>query len=73
MSFDWSATGLRVSFDNATKNAASWTWDFGDGAASSARNPSHTYAATGTYTVVLSAVSSTGLTASLSKTVTVAP
>jgi len=37
------------------------------------RNPSHTYAAAGSYTVVLSAVSSTGLTASRSKTVTVAP
>jgi hypothetical protein len=73
VAFDWSATGLRVSFESATKNAASWTWDFGDGATSSARNPSHTYTATGSYTVVLSAVSSTGLTASLSKTVVVAP
>jgi len=73
VSFDWGATGLRVSFENATRNAASWTWDFGDGTTSTMRNPSHTYAAAGSYTVVLSAVSSTGLTASRSKTVTVAP
>ena len=67
------ATGLSVSFHNATKNAASWTWDFGDGVTSTARNPSHAYAAAGAYTVTLSAVSTTGARASLSKVVTVKP
>jgi Zn-dependent metalloprotease/chitodextrinase len=31
----------------------SWDWDFGDGNTSTAQNPSHTYAADGTYTVTL--------------------
>lgn len=30
-----------------------WAWDFGDGGTSSAQNPSHTYTASGTYTVTL--------------------
>jgi PKD repeat protein len=32
---------------------ASWAWDFGDGATSSERNPSHSYASSGTYQVLL--------------------
>jgi PKD repeat protein len=31
----------------------SWAWDFGDGSASNAQNPSHTYTDMGTYTVNL--------------------
>jgi len=31
----------------------SWSWDFGDATSSALQNPSHTYAATGTYTVIL--------------------
>jgi len=30
-----------------------WAWNFGDGSVSGAQNPSHTYAAPGTYTVTL--------------------
>lgn len=33
--------------------AITWSWDFGDGFTSVLENPSHTYAATGTYTVTL--------------------
>ncbi|TMI62931.1 MAG: PKD domain-containing protein [Bacteroidetes bacterium] len=36
---------------NATVN--SWQWDFGDGNTSTVQNPSHTYAAAGSYTVTL--------------------
>ena len=32
---------------------SSWSWDYGDGNTSSIQNPTHTYAATGTYTVCL--------------------
>jgi PKD repeat protein len=60
-----------VSFSNQTKGADSWTWDFGDGATSTARRPSHTYGSPGTYTVTLSAVAVGGATASLSMDVTV--
>jgi PKD repeat protein len=38
----------------------SWAWDFGDGSTSSERNPSHTYAAAGRYTVLLVATDDGG-------------
>ena len=37
-----------------------YAWDFGDGATSTAQNPSHTYAANGTYTVSLSVTTTVG-------------
>ena len=37
-----------------------WEWDFGDGSSSSERNPSHTYAAPGNYTVLLVATDDDG-------------
>lgn len=40
-------------FDTSTGTPDSWTWDFGDGTNSSIKNPSHTYAVTGSYTVKL--------------------
>lgn len=40
----------------------SWAWDFGDGGASSERNPVHTYAQPGNYTVTLTVTDHTGLT-----------
>ena len=33
--------------------ANSWAWDFGDGGTSTEKNPTHTYAAVGKYTVKL--------------------
>ena len=38
---------------DADGTVASWRWDFGDGATSTQRNPSRTYAAAGQYTVSL--------------------
>ena len=55
-SFANSATGLDVDFTDASTSGAtitSWSWDFGDGNASTVQNPSHTYATGGTYTVCL--------------------
>ena len=50
-----------VSFtDNSTGSPASWLWDFGDGATSTARNPEHVYTAMGGYTVTLTAANSIG-------------
>lgn len=47
---------LTVHFTNFSKNADSYSWNFGDGSAASAEEePSHTYEEGGTYTVVLSA------------------
>jgi PKD repeat protein len=48
-------TDLTVAFtDGSTVGTGeSWAWDFGDGNTSTMQNPSHTYAAAGTYTVCL--------------------
>lgn len=42
-----------VSFVNTSYNGTSYVWDFGDGTTSTDVNPTHTYTATGTYTVSL--------------------
>jgi len=46
---------LTVQFvDTSTGNPTAWAWNFGDGSATSnTRNPSHTYASIGSYTVSL--------------------
>ena len=62
--------GLEVSFVNASLNADSYAWDFGDGNTSTDQNPTHTYAAGGTYTVSLTATNTVGDNTS-SKDVTV--
>jgi len=52
---------LTVSFtDQSSNNPTSWSWDFGDGATSTAQNPGHEYTAAGTYTVELTATNSYG-------------
>jgi PKD repeat protein len=48
-----------VNFTNTSTNATTYSWNFGDGNTSTSENPSNTYAANGTYTVRLSAVSGT--------------
>ncbi|MBK8472620.1 MAG: PKD domain-containing protein [Sphingobacteriales bacterium] len=50
-----------IQFSDETANVAtSWSWNFGDGATSTEQNPSHTYAANGTYTVTLNACNDLG-------------
>ena len=53
--FTFSTSGLTVSFTDSSTDSGgtigSRTWTFGDGGTSTATNPSHTYAAAGTYTV----------------------
>ncbi len=47
---------LTVQFTNLTTGVATnWAWTFGDGGSSSARDPAHTYAVTGVFTVALTA------------------
>ena len=42
-----------IAFTNSSTNAASYSWDFDDGSTGTDPNPTHTYAANGTYTVTL--------------------
>ena len=51
---------LAVAFTDASVGAASWSWEFGDGATSARQNPVHTYTAAGIYTVTLTAANSAG-------------
>jgi PKD repeat protein len=52
---------LTVQFtDTSTRSPTTWLWDFGDGNTSTEQNPSHTYAAPGTYTVNLTASNAYG-------------
>jgi PKD repeat protein len=69
--FTSAANGLTVTFSNTSTGATSYAWEFGDGGTSTEANPVHTYAADGTYTVILSATNDCG-TVTSTQTVTVA-
>src|SRR5665647_1606573 len=52
--FDSSNTGgLTMQFTDLSENANAWNWDFGDGATSAERSPTHTYSSAGNYNVNL--------------------
>jgi serine protease len=74
--FSVSSNGLTASFTDASTDSdgsiASRTWSFGDGSTSTATNPSHTYAAAGTYTVTETVKDNAGASSSKSASVTVA-
>jgi parallel beta-helix repeat protein len=54
-------TPLTVAFtDKSTGSPTKWEWDFGDGATSTTKNPTHEYSATGKYTVTLKASNAAG-------------
>ena len=51
----------QVQFTDGSLNLATgWTWDFGDLTGSTDASPSHTYSASGTYTVTLIAINANG-------------
>lgn len=56
-SFASIVTNTDVQFTDTTRAGSApivaWAWDFGDGGTATAQNPSHTYAAAGTYSVTL--------------------
>lgn len=54
---------LTVTFSgSATGSPTGWLWDFGDGSASTTQNPTHLYAAGGTYDVNLTVTNAIGST-----------
>jgi PKD repeat protein len=53
VNFTTAPAGLTVTFNNTSLNTDSYLWDFGDGFTSTEISPVHTYAAPGTYTVIL--------------------
>ncbi|MFL6236251.1 MAG: PKD domain-containing protein [Thermoanaerobaculia bacterium] len=69
--FTFTINGRTVLFADASAGTpTSYSWDFGDGKSSTARNPSHTYANTGTYTVTLTIANAFGVTDGTSQFVT---
>ncbi len=66
--FDCSFTDRSTDPDG---NIAEWAWDFGDGATSESRDPSHTYTDPGTYHVQLAVQDGSGAAATFSRDVTV--
>ena len=77
--FTFSPTDPRVGDDvffNASSSSVSggsFSWDFGDGTSGSGVAPVHSYGRARTFTVTLTVVSSSGQSATTSKTLTVCP
>ncbi len=73
--FTHTTNNLMADFTDASTDTdgtiVSWSWNFGDGGTSSAQNPSHTYAAAGTYSASLTVTDNEGATDSVSHDVTV--
>ena len=66
------AVGQAVAFtDTSTGGPTSWAWSFGDGATSTAQNPTRAYASAGAFTVSLT-VSTSAASSAASRTVSVA-
>lgn len=74
-SFTSSDNLLTVSFSDTSTDSdgtiASWAWSFGDGSSSSSQNPTHTYAANGTYNVSLTVTDNDGASSTSTASVTV--
>ena len=73
--FSYTTTDLTVDFTDESSDSDgsvdAWSWDFGDFSTSTEQNPSHTYAASGTYNVSLTVTDNDGATGSTSQEVTV--
>jgi PKD repeat protein len=54
-------------------NLTAWQWTFGDGSSSNDENPSHLYAAPGSYSVTLTVTDDRGATTTVTHLITIAP
>jgi hypothetical protein len=71
--FNYLLTGTNeITFSNTSVNAASFFWDFGDGATSTSVNPIHTYSSTGSYVATLISTEC-GISDSITQVITVLP
>ena len=70
--FSFTATNYDVAFTDLSTEAASYSWDFGDGTTSPLANPTHTYASAGTYAVQQTVTNGCG-TNSIIKNVVIYP
>lgn len=71
--YSFEKDGLTVNFTNASENAVSYKWEFGNNYSSTDESPSHTYTAPGTYTVILTAIGEDGTEVEVSKEISVVP
>ena len=73
--FSFVTSSLTATFTDSSTDSdgtiASHSWNFGDGSTSTATNPSHTYAAAGTYSVSETVTDNGGATGSVTKSVSV--
>ena len=72
LTFTAASQNHTVSFTvTSTGEPISWLWDFEDGNTSTQQNPTHTYAASGTYTICLTATNTPGVNNTFCSPVTV--
>ena len=75
--FSSSPAAVRVNqavfFTNTSTGAATYLWDFGDGASSTVASPSHAYASPSNYPVTLTITNGIGETDVISATISVDP
>lgn len=73
--FSYACDGLACDFTDASSDpdgsVVAWSWTFGDGGTSTAQNPSHAYACSGTYSVTLRVTDDRGRSRSTTQSVTV--
>lgn len=73
--FNFSSDQLVVTFTDTSNGGNSdldsWDWDFGDGNSSTSQNPTNSYAAAGSYSVILTVTNTDGLSDSSTQTVVV--